>query len=140
MADEITQKEIDDLLNGIDVELTKMGFTDSLEHNLALVDDFIANLEAGLKKQDDSVQKLLDELEKMPPETKEKILEKEDNVIKQANELKEISFEIYSLCVKTKEAFNNKKPEFKTNPDLCTYMVQEFLPAIEKIQEMNGGK
>ena len=143
MADKITQKEIDTLLNGVDEkneELEKMGFTDSLENNISLVDDFITNLEAGLKAQDNSVQKLLDELEKIPPEAKEKILEKENNVIKQAKELKDISFEIYSFCVKTKEAFNNKKPEFKTNKDLCSYMILEFLPAIEKIQEMNGGK
>lgn len=119
-------------------DLARMGFTDSLENNISIVDDFIAKLEEGLKRQDDSVQGLLDELDKIPSDKKEKILEKEDNIIKQAQDLKAASFEIYSLCVKTRETYNNRKLKFKTNEDLCLYMIAEFLPEIEKIQKMNG--
>ena len=119
-------------------DLARMGFTDSLENNISIVDDFIAKLEEGLKRQDDSVQGLLDELDKIPSDKKEKILEKEDNIIKQAQDLKAASFEIYSLCVKTRETYNNRKPKFKTNEELCLYMITDFLPAIEKIQKMNG--
>ena len=119
-------------------DLARMGFTDSLENNISIVDDFIAKLEEGLKRQDDSVQGLLDELDKIPSDKKEKILEKEDNIIKQAQDLKAASFEIYSLCVKTRETYNNKKLKFKTNEELCLYMITDFLPAIEKIQKMNG--
>lgn len=123
-----------------DETLSKMGFTDSLENNITITENFINNLEEGLKKQDESIQGLLDQLESMPPEAKEKIKEKqgEDNIIEHARALKEYSFSIYSLCVKTRENFNNKKPEFKTNNILWNYMCFEFLPAIDKIQEMNG--
>ena len=123
-------------------ELSRMGFTDSLEDNIAFADNFISELEKGLKKQDDSVQSLLDDLEKMSSEAKENIkkTQEEKNVIEHAKELKESTFEIYSFCVQTKEKFNNIKQELHTNQDFWNYMTSEFLPAIDKIQKMNGGK
>ena len=132
--------EIDELLEKFketDEILSKIGFTNSLEHNLTLVDNFLNSIEDGLKKQDDSTQDLLDSLDKMPPETKEQVLQKEDNIIKHAKELKEYTFQVYSFCIETKKKFNNKKPEFQNDEDLSFYMRTELLPAVAKIHEMN---
>lgn len=139
------EREIETLLNSeekANEELSRMGFTDSLEDNIAFAVNFISELEKGLKKQDDSAQSLLDELEKMSSEAKENIkkTQGEKNVIEHAKELKESTFEIYSFCVQTREKFNNKKTELHTNQDFLNYLISEFLPAIDKIQEMNGGK
>jgi len=131
----MTAKEFDELLSGQN-EVESMEVTESLEEKISTIDDFITNLEKGLKEQADSTKALLDQILNIPAEVEES---QKEELIKNSRELKEYAYEIYSFCVKTREAYNNKKTEFKTKEDLNSYMAAEFLPAIDKIQKMSGG-
>ena len=134
MVGEIKQCEIEALLDYAkqDEIASKMGFSDSLEENVASTNNFLYDLESALKQQDVSIQDFLDDVENLPPEAREKLL---DN----AKSLKDMSSVLFSMCKETREKFNNAATGFQTNRAFLTYFTLNVLPVIEKIGRLNGG-